>query len=127
MVSAQNNFQQNKQAIYNEIITEVENNSQLENLAFELLDEIGPRLVGSPEMQQAHNWVVDTYKKWNISAENVAYGEWKSWQRGTTQIEMTHPRIKSIDGMQLAWNSNTKKAIEAEVVAMPIFQSKAEF
>ncbi|MEG1265496.1 MAG: peptidase M28, partial [Myroides sp.] len=74
-----------------------------------------------------HNWVVDTYKKWNISAENVAYGEWKSWQRGTTQIEMTSPRVKSIDGMQLAWNSNTKKAIEAEVVAMPVFQSKAEF
>ncbi len=126
-VSAQNNFQQNKQSIYNEIINEVENNNQLEQLAFELLDEIGPRLVGSPEMQQAHNWVVDTYKKWNIAAENVAYGEWKSWQRGTTQIEMTHPRIKSIDGMQLAWNANTKKAVEAEVVAMPIFQSKAEF
>ena len=127
IASAQNNFQQNKQTIYNEIINEVENNNQLENLAFELLDEIGPRLVGSPEMQQAHNWVVNTYKKWNISAENVAYGEWKSWQRGTTQIEMTHPRIKSIDGMQLAWNANTKKAIEAEVIAMPVFESKAEF
>ena len=42
-VSAQNNFQQNKQSIYNEIINEVENKSQLEHLAFELLDEIGPR------------------------------------------------------------------------------------
>lgn len=124
---AQNNFQQNKETIYKNIINEVEKDNQLETLANELLDEIGPRLVGSPEMLQAHNWVVNTYKKWNISAENVAYGEWKAWQRGTTQIEMTYPRIKSIDGMQLAWNAPTKKAVEAEVVAMPFFKSKEEF
>lgn len=125
-INAQN-FQQNKQAVYNQIINEVETNNQLEHLAFELLDEIGPRLVGSPQMEQAHNWVVATYKKWNIKAENIPYGEWKSWQRGTTEITMTSPRIKSIEGTQLAWNSNTKKAVEAEVVAMPVFQSKNDF
>jgi len=121
------NFQQNKQAVYNQIINEVETNNQLEHLAFELLDEIGPRLVGSPQMEQAHNWVVATYKKWNIKAENIPYGEWKSWQRGTTEITMTSPRIKLIEGTQLAWNINTKKAVEAEVVAMPVFQSKNDF
>src|SRR5690606_17450859 len=120
-------FQQTKQNIYNQIINEVENNNQLEHLAFELLDEIGPRLVGSPEMEKAHNWVVDTYAKWNIKSENIPYGEWKSWQRGITEITMTSPRTKSVEGTQLAWNSNSKKAVEAEVVAMPIFQSKAEF
>lgn len=125
-INAQN-FQQNKQAVYNQIINEVETNNQLEHLAFELLDEIGPRLVGSPQMEQAHNWVVATYKKWNIKAENIPYGEWKSWQRGTTEITMTSPRIKSIEGTQLAWNINTKKAVEAEVVAMPVFQSKNDF
>lgn len=125
-INAQN-FQQNKQAVYNQIINEVETNNQLEHLAFELLDEIGPRLVGSPQMEQAHNWVVATYKKWNIKAENIPYGEWKSWQRGTTEITMTSPRIKSIEGTQLAWNINSKKAVEAEVVAMPVFQSKNDF
>src|SRR5690606_28401665 len=125
-INAQN-FQQNKQAVYNQIINEVETNNQLEHLAFELLDEIGPRLVGSPEMEKAHDWVVSTYADWNIKAENIPYGEWKSWQRGTTEITMTSPRIKSIEGTQLAWNSNTKKAAEAEVVTMPAFQSKVEF
>lgn len=125
-INAQN-FQQTKQNIYNQIINEVETHNQLEHLAFELLDEIGPRLVGSPQMKKAHDWVVSTYADWNIKAENIPYGEWKSWQRGTTEITMTSPRIKSIEGTQLAWNSNTKKAVEAEVVAMPVFQSKAEF
>ena len=37
------------------IMEETYNNSQLEKLAYELLDGIGPRLVGSPKMQQAHD------------------------------------------------------------------------
>lgn len=121
------NFQENKSNIYTKIIQEVEQNNQLELLAHELLDNIGPRLVGSPEMKKAHDWVVSTYGNWNIKAENIAYGSWKSWQRGTTEITMTSPRIKSLEGTQLAWNSNTKKPIEAEVVLMPIFKNSTDF
>ena len=36
-----------------EIIDEARNNSQLEVLAHELLDVIGPRLTGTPQMKQA--------------------------------------------------------------------------
>ena len=110
-----------------QIVQKANNESQLESLAFELLDVIGPRLVGSPEMMQSHNWVIDTYKKWGISAENQAYGKWKAWQRGTQTIEMTYPRIKSLEGQQLAWNPNVKKAVEAEVILMPYFTSEADF
>ncbi|MEO6843752.1 MAG: hypothetical protein ABI184_01195, partial [Ginsengibacter sp.] len=41
-------------SIINGIVHEATYNSQLENLAHELMDKIGPRLVGSPKMQQAH-------------------------------------------------------------------------
>lgn len=126
-VNAQNASQQNKEILYKNIITEVQTNNELEQLASELLDEIGPRLVGSPEMEKAHHWVVSKYKNWNIKAENIAYGEWKSWQRGTTEITLTNPRIKSLEGTQLAWNVNTKKPIEAEVIALPVFKSKTDF
>lgn len=40
------------------IIKEATENSQLENLATDLFDGIGPRLVGSPKMQQAHDWAL---------------------------------------------------------------------
>lgn len=109
------------------IIQEATTSSQLEELAHELLDVIGPRLVGSPEMQDAHNWVINTYKKWGILAENQVYGEWKSWQRGTTEITMTSPRIQSLQGTQLAWSSATKKNIESEVVHIPNFENKGAF
>lgn len=106
-----------------EIVQKANNESQLENLAFELLDVIGPRLVGSPEMKLASEWVINTYKKWGINSGIQNYGEWRSWQRGTTSLEMTHPRIKSLEGQQLAWNVATKKPVEAEVIAIPEFKN----
>lgn len=106
--------------IVDAIVKEATTNSHLPKFAFELTDVIGPRLVGSPQMQQAHDWVVSQYTALGIPSKNEAYGVWKSWQRGTTQIEMTSPRIKSIEGMQLAWSPATKsKGVEAEVITLP--------
>ena len=65
------------------IMDETYNNSQLEKLAYELLDGIGPRLVGSPKMQQSHDWAVSKFKSWGIDVRNEQWGEWKSWERGT--------------------------------------------
>lgn len=125
-INAQN-FHQDKSDMYLKIIDEVQQNNQLENLAHELLDNIGPRLVGSPEMKKAHDWVVSTYTEWGIQAENNAYGTWKAWQRGTTEISLTYPRIKSLEGTQLAWNAPTKKTVEAEVILMPVFKNTVDF
>ncbi len=108
-------------------VNEIQNNSQLERIAQELLDGIGPRLVGSPQMDKAHDWAVKTFTNWGISARNEAYGEWKAWERGTSTIEMSFPRVKSIEATQLAWSPATKKAIHADVIAMPVFKTKADF
>ena len=53
-------FAQNQETVVKNILDETYNNSQLEQLAFELMDEIGPRLVGSPQMQQAW-WLASGY------------------------------------------------------------------
>ncbi len=36
--------------------------SQLENIGHELMDLVGPRLVGTPQMLNAHNWAIEKYK-----------------------------------------------------------------
>ncbi|ULT22740.1 hypothetical protein KUH03_25905 [Sphingobacterium sp. E70] len=121
-------FAQNKDAVVAAIVQEAQANSQLENYAFELVDMIGPRLVGSPQMQQAHDWVVKKYTALGADARNEPYGEWRSWERGTSAVTMTYPRIKSLEGTQLAFSPMTKeKGVEAEVVAMPLFSSQADF
>nr|MBF6610767.1 peptidase M28 [Chryseobacterium sp.] len=119
---------QQKDPMIDHIMNETYQNSQLEQLAYELIDGIGPRLVGSPKMQQAHDWAVQRFQNWGIAASNEQWGEWKSWERGTSSIEMVAPYIKSLEGMQLAFSPKTPaKGITAEVVALPLFQSKAAF
>lgn len=44
------------------IIEEATENSQLELLAHELFDLIGPRLVGTPQMKNAHDWAKAKYE-----------------------------------------------------------------
>ena len=46
---------QNTEAIIQQIQNEATENSQLENLAHELMDVVGPRLVGTPQMKKAHD------------------------------------------------------------------------
>lgn len=120
--------QVSQQQMVQNIMTETYNNSQLETLAYELLDGIGPRLVGSPKMQQAHDWAVRKFNSWGIPARNEKWGEWKSWERLTSNAEMLYPYTKSLEGMQLAWSPATgNKGVTADLVAMPVFNSKEEF
>ena len=87
--------------IVDAIVKEGTENSQLEKLAHALLDGIGPRLVGTPQMQQAHDWALGTYSGWGITARNEKWGEWRGWERGISHIDLVHPRVKSLEGMQL--------------------------
>ncbi|MFZ4263556.1 M20/M25/M40 family metallo-hydrolase [Sphingobacterium sp. HJSM2_6] len=114
--------------IIQEIVAEASRNSELELLAFELLDVVGPRLVGTPGMIQANEWAVQTFKRWGITANNQEFGVWHGWERGISHIDMTYPRNKSIAGTQLAWSPSTHgKAIEAEVISFPELKDSLAF
>ena len=108
------------QTVIEKIVQEETKNSQLQTLAHELLDGIGPRLVGTPQMKKANEWAVNKYASWGISARNEQWGEWKGWERGITHIDMLSPRVKSLEGTQLSWSPSTKgKAVKAEIVIIP--------
>ncbi|CAA7197344.1 M20/M25/M40 family metallo-hydrolase [Chryseobacterium potabilaquae] len=113
--------------IVQNFVNEVNTNSQLEGMAYELLDGIGPRLVGTPEMLAANEWTANKLKSWDIEANLQQFGTWRGWQRGITHVDMTHPRIKSLSATQLGWCPSTKKPIEAEVIILPKVSSKSEF
>jgi len=113
-------YAQKQDSLVESIVKEGNENSQLEKLARELLDEIGPRLVGTPQMMKAHDWAVAKYTGWGIPARNEKWGEWRGWERGVSHIDMTYPRIKTLEGMQLAWSPGTNgKTIMGEVIVIP--------
>jgi carboxypeptidase Q len=106
--------------VIDQIVKEGNDNSQLEKLAHELIDGIGPRLVGTPQMKQANEWAVAKYQGWGIAARNEKWGEWRGWERGVSHIDMVYPRAKSLEGTQLAWSpSMGKKTVTAELVILP--------
>ncbi len=110
------------------IIKEARENSQLKVLAHELLDIVGPRLVGTPQMDHAHSWAIETFNKWGIHAENQQFGEWRGWERGISHIDLVHPRIKTLYGTQLAWSPTTGgKPVEGEVIVLPNVKDSLEF
>lgn len=119
---------QSKDEVVKNIVKEANENSQLEKLGHELMDVIGPRLVGTPQMKQANDWAVAKYKSWGISARNEKWGEWRGWERGITHIDMVYPRVQSLRGTQLAWNPSTSdKGVTAELVTLPTVANKEEF
>jgi len=114
--------------IVQQIIDEASTNSQLENLAFELLDVVGPRLVGTPGMTRANDWAVEKFQSWGIPAEKQQFGEWRGWERGISHIDMVSPRIKTLNGTQLAWSPSTKgKSVVAEVIPLGDFKDSLDF
>ena len=110
------------------IVREAQENSQLESLAQELLDGIGPRLVGSPQMKKAHDWAVENYESWGIEARNESFGTWRGWERGISHIDMLEPRVQSLSGTQLAWcPSTSNEGVTAEVMTLPLVNNSEEF
>ncbi len=119
---------QDSNPVIEAMIKEANENSQLEILAHELTDLIGPRLVGTPQMDKAHIWAVNKYKHWGVYATNEEYGEWRGWERGITHIDMIYPRIQSLRGTQLAWNpSTTKDGVTAELIVLPTVKDSLDF
>ena len=118
----------NSDPIVKKIIDEVNVNSQLEQLAFELLDVVGPRLVGTPGMTKANDWALAKFQSWGIPAKNEKFGEWNGWERGISHIDMVYPRVKTLAGTQLAWSPSTNgKSVVGEVIALPDFKDSLAF
>jgi carboxypeptidase Q len=107
-------------AVIDAMMQEETNNSQIQQMAHELFDGVGPRLVGSPQMVQASDWAIAKYKSWDIPARRENWGVWRGWERGISHIDMISPRVKSLEGTQLAWSPGMgKKTTVAETIILP--------
>jgi len=104
--------------VVNAIIQEATENSQLKRMSHELMDGIGPRLVGSSKMLQASNWAIAQYEQYGIPARRENYGTWRGWDRGITHVDMISPWTKSLEATQLAFCPATKKAVKGETIIL---------
>ncbi len=102
--------------------------SQVAKLAQTLLDSIGPRLTGSPNMDRAQDWAVSMIQSWGADAKKEEYGTWNKWKRGVAYASLTAPRVKTLDATMLSWSGNTSgQFVEGGVVILEPYQSAEEF
>jgi len=107
---------------------QVRDSSRVERLAQVLLDSIGPRLTGSPEMDRAQEWALERFRAWGIDARLEEYGTWLGWRRGPSHIDLVAPRVRSLEGRILAWSPGTDgRPVEGPVVALPQIRSPADW
>lgn len=111
---------QDADQVVEQIRKEATDNSHLQKMAHELMDVIGPRLVGTPQMKKAHDWAVSTFDGWGIPATNEQWGTWRGWERGICHIDLLEPRVVSLHGRQLAWSPSTPPdGITAGLITLP--------
>jgi hypothetical protein len=102
--------------------------SQAAALAQVLMDSVGPRLTGSPNMARGQDWLLSVYRRWGVMARKERYGTWNSWERGTAFAQLTAPRVKPLELHMLSWSGSTGgRWVEGDVVVLPPYRTAEEF
>jgi len=86
-----------------------------------LSDVYGPRLTGSPGLQQASEWAMKKFTEWGLA--NVHQERWlfgKGWSLVRFSAHLVEPQVQPIIAVPRSWSSSTKGAVTAEVVRVQI-------
>jgi len=92
-----------------------------------LSDVYGPRLTGSPGLQQASEWAMKKFNDWGLA--NAHQERWifgKGWSLVRFSAHLVEPQIQPLIGFPHSWSSSTKGAVTAEVVRVQI-SDEADF
>lgn len=98
------------------------NNSQVMETLSWLTDVYGPRLTGSPNIRQAGEWAVETFKEWGlVNAELETWGEFgRGWTNQRFSMHVIEPQMYPVIGYPKAWTPGTEGKIVAEAVIVDI-------
>ena len=114
--------------MYQRIRDEGLNHSHVMEFASALMDGIGPRLTGSPNVKRANEWTRDTLTK--LGLENAHLEDWGEfglgWQQLNTWARMVTPDTAVLIVQATPWSPSTPGPITGDVVAVSI-QSEKDF
>jgi len=113
---------------YQRIRDEGLNHSHVMDFAYALMDGIGPRLTGSPNLKKANEWTRDTLTK--IGLENAHLEDWGEfglgWQQLNTWARMVTPDTAVLIVQATPWSPSTPGPVTGDVVFVSI-QSDKDF
>ncbi len=103
-------------------------NSQVEQIAFELIDKAGPRLTNSEGYERAADYAVAQLTEWGlVKASKEFWGEFgKGWEINKSYVAMTKPYYMPFIAVPKAWSIGTNGIINGKVVVVDI-KSEEDF
>ncbi len=114
--------------MYQRIRNEGLNHSHVMEFASALMDGIGPRLTGSPNVKKANEWTRDTLTK--IGLENAHLEDWGEfglgWQQLNCWARMASPDTAVLMVQATPWSPATPGPVTGEVIFVDI-QSDKDF
>lgn len=92
--------------------------SQVMDIAFNLTEKTGPRLMNSPGFYKAQDYAIKQMKDWELSnVEKDAWGDFgKGWELEKSYIAMKSPWYKPLIGFPKAWTHGTDGPKVAEAI-----------
>ena len=112
--------------MYQRIRDEGLNHSHVMEFASALMDGIGPRLTGSPNVMKANEWTRDTLTK--IGLENAHLEDWGEfglgWQQLNTWARMVTPDTAVLIVQATPWSPSTPGPVTGDVVFANIQSEK---
>lgn len=92
--------------------------SQVMDIASWITDVYGPRLTGSPMLDKATGWAVETLKSWGM--KNVHLDEWgpfgRGWELKHFEMHCEAPMYFPIIAYPKAWSPSTNGTVSGEVI-----------
>ncbi len=110
---------------YNAIREEGLQHSHIMDYAGGLIDGIGPRLTGSPNMAKANAWTRDQLTKMGcVHAHLEDWGEFgMGWQQLNTWVRMTEPDTAVFMAQATPWSPSTNGPVTAQAISVVVNES----
>ncbi|MFK7951217.1 MAG: M20/M25/M40 family metallo-hydrolase [Ekhidna sp.] len=98
------------------------NNSQVEQIAFELIDKAGPRLSNSNGYERAVTYAINQLTEWGLeNAQKEPWGEFgRGWEVNKSYVAMTKPYYMPFIAVPKAWTESTNGPVSGKVVFVEI-------
>jgi carboxypeptidase Q len=104
--------------VYARIRDEGQNRSRVMDYATELIDGIGPRLTGSPNLKKATAWAQERLTQMGLSSVRAeSWGEFGvGWEQRNVWARMIAPDTATLIAYAAPWSPATPGAISADIV-----------
>jgi Zn-dependent M28 family amino/carboxypeptidase len=92
---------------------------ELKNNLQYLADRIGPRLTGSPQLDQASHWTLERFKELGLS--NARLEPWtiaNSWTRAPSTGRIIAPASHALTLETAGWSASTKSTVHGTVIGV---------